>query len=74
MLVDMQRAFKTVLAELAHEKQLTLRLKKRQEACNHEFKSLQERQEAFTESKKTELQSLDQGRIQHYEEVQALKK
>ena len=51
----MQRAFKTVLAELAHEKQLTLRLKNRQDACNYEFKLLQERQEAFAESKTTEL-------------------
>ena len=44
MLVDMQRAFKTVLAELAHEKQLTTRLKQSQERCNLEFNSLQERQ------------------------------
>lgn len=55
MLIDMQCAFKTVLAELAHEKQLTTRLKQRQELCSMEFKSLVERQGMYVESRMAEM-------------------
>ena len=40
MLVDMQRAFQAVAGDLALEKQLTARLKHRQDFVSAEFKAL----------------------------------
>ena len=54
LVVDLQRAFKTVLAELAQERQLVGRLKQSQESANIEFKGLMEFQAQLLEAKMSE--------------------
>ena len=51
-----------------------MRLKKAQEAANIELKMLEERQGAYAESRRVDLQTFENERISHLIEIEALRK
>ena len=73
MLVDMQRAFKGVLGELAISRRETEALKKRQEIVSQEFTALFQSQGSLTQSRLTELIAHEHERSTTRQELENLR-